>query len=58
MLKGFILSAAAGVAALFGLSATAALTGVSVAVNAASILTAVLLGLPGIVTVLVTAAVL
>ena len=52
-MKGFILSAASGLAALFGLSAAAAVTGVTVAANAAGVLTAIFLGLPGVVSLLV-----
>ena len=53
MIKGFVFSAASGLAVLFGLSAASSVTGVAVAANAVSVLTAVFLGLPGVVSTLV-----
>ena len=53
MIKGFVFSAVSGLAALFGLSAAASVTGVTVAANAASVFTAIFLGIPGVVSMLI-----
>lgn len=57
-MKGFVLSAAAGLAALFGLSAAASVTGAALTVNAAAMTVSVLLGLPGVVTLLAVGGIL